>query len=122
MKRAAVYSSSRGRRPPPEEVPEVPRERVVPWRERLQPYRRRLWIAGVIAGLVAVVSAGWIYGPDLRGVGPADVEAAIQRALEANQPKPTAADAFEKIMPSVVHVRALMTEEDPPPKEAKPED
>ncbi len=42
----------------------------------------------------------------------AEVDAAIQRALEANAPRPTAANAYEKILPSVVHVRGLMTEAD----------
>jgi len=67
-------------------------------------------------------------GPDRRGVSQADVEAAIQRAFDANPPKPTAADAYEKILPSLVHVRALATEEEPaseapkaPAKDAKPE-
>jgi len=114
MKRAAVYSSSRARSTPPEEVPEVPREKSVSWRERLQPNRRRLRIAGIaVAALIAMVTA-WALAPDLRGVSQADVEAAIQRAIEANPPKPTAADAYEKILPSLVHVRALATEVDPP--------
>src|SRR5580765_3567752 len=113
MKRAAVYSSSRARRHEPEEVPEVPRKTTVSWRERLQPHRRKLRTAGMALAAIALVAAGWTFGPE-RGMSPADVEAAIQRAMEANAPKPTAADAFEKILPSLVHVRALATEEDPP--------
>jgi serine protease DegQ len=120
MKRAAVYSSSRARSSPPEEVPEVPRKISVSWRERLQPHRRRLRIAGIaLVALIAVVTV-WSFAPDLRGMSQADVEAAIQRAMEANPPKPTAADAYEKILPSLVHVRALATEVDPP-AEPKPE-
>ncbi len=74
-------------------------------------------IAGGV--LVALLAAGaaWTYGPQLRGMSQAEVDAAIQRALESNPPKPTAAEAYEKILPSLVHVRGLMTEEDP--KEAK---
>jgi serine protease DegQ len=75
--------------------------------------------AGVLA-VVLIATAAWTFGPQLRGVSPAEVEAAIQRALEANPPRPTAADAYEKILPSVVHVRGLMTEADPEP--AKPEE
>jgi S1-C subfamily serine protease len=120
MKRAAVYSSSRVRPAVPEEVPEVPRETSVAWHERLRPHRRRLKHAGIAAAALLLIAAAWALGPELRGVSQADVDAAIQRALDANPPKPTAADAFEKILPSLVHVRALATEEDPP-KEAKPE-
>src|SRR5262245_65284383 len=120
MKRAAVYSSSRGRRVEPEEVPEVPRKKTISWRERLQPHRRELRAGGIALAAAALLVAAWTVGTEFRGVSPAEVEAAIQRALEANPPKPTAADAFEKILPSLVHVRAFMTEEDPP-KEAKEE-
>src|SRR5882672_11608219 len=124
MKRAAVYSSSRVRPPVAGEVPEVPRENTVSWRERLQPHRRRLRLAGLAAAALLLIVTAWTLLPDLRGMSQADVEAAIQRAMEANPPKPTAADAYEKILPSLVHVRALLTEEDPPqeaPKDVKPE-
>ena len=39
-----------------------------------------------------------------RGMPPAQVDAAIKQAIEAIPPKPTAADAYEKIRPSVVLV------------------
>jgi len=103
----------------PEEVTELPRKSVS-WRERLQPHRRRLKVAGLAAAALLVLGAALTYAPEFRGMSQADVEAAIQRAMEANPPKPTAADAFEKILPALVHVRAFMTEEDPP-KEAKEE-
>jgi len=119
MKRAAVYSSSRARPPAPEEVPEVPRKKSVSWRERLQPQRGSLKIAGFAAAVLLVIGAALTYGPEFRGMSQADVEAAIQRAMEANPPKPTAADAFEKILPSLVHVRAFMTDEEPPKEEVK---
>jgi len=119
MKRAAVYSSSRARPPAPEEVPEVPRKKSVSWRERLQPQRGSLKIAGFAAAVLLVIGAALTYGPEFRGMSQADVEAAIQRAMEANPPKPTAADAFEKILPSLVHVRAFMTDEESPKEEVK---
>jgi S1-C subfamily serine protease len=121
MKRAAVYSSSRAQPPAPEEVPEVPRKKSVSWRERLQAQRRRLKVAGFAAAALLILAAALSYGPEFRGMSHSDVEAAIQRAMEANPPKPTAADAFEKILPSLVHVRAFMTEEEPPKEEAKDE-
>jgi S1-C subfamily serine protease len=112
MKRAAVYSGSPVRRAAREEVPEVPREKSVSWRERLQPHRRRLRIAGFAVAALFLILAAWTWGPALRGVSQADVEAAIQRALDANPPKPTAADAYEKILPSLVHVRSFTTDEE----------
>ena len=112
MKRAAVYSSSRARPPALEEVPEVPRKKSVSWRERLQAQRRRLKVAGLAAAALLILAAALTYGPEFRGMSHSDVEAAIQRAMEANPPKPTAADAFEKILPSLVHVRAFMTDEE----------
>ena len=52
----------------------------------------------------------------------AQVDAAIERALQANAAQPTAADAYEKILPSVVHVRGLMTEADEAKEGDKAED
>jgi serine protease DegQ len=141
MKRVAVYSSTprstprsaRGNTPgntsrgtsragpvPAGEAPEVPREKPSSWKPFLQRNRRRLGMAAGVLAVVLIATAAWTFGPQLRGVSPAEVEAAIQRALEANPPRPTAADAYEKILPSVVHVRGLMTEADPEP--AKPEE
>src|SRR3954470_7169119 len=125
MKRVAVYSNtprstSRTRPAPAEEAPEVPREKPSSWKPFLQRNRRRLGIAAGALAVVLIATAAWTLAPQVRGVSPADVEAAIQRALEANPPRPTAADAYEKILPSVVHVRGLMTEADPEP--AKPEE
>jgi S1-C subfamily serine protease len=133
MKRVAVYSStprstprgtsrstSRARPAPAQEAPEVPQEKPSSGKPFLQRNRRRLGIAAGALAVVLIATAAWTLGPQLRGVSPEEVEAAIQRALEANPPRPTAADAYEKILPSVVHVRGLMTEADPEP--AKPEE
>jgi S1-C subfamily serine protease len=46
----------------------------------------------------------WFVVP-AKGLTQADVEAAVQRVLDAQQPPLTAADAYESILPSVVHVR-----------------
>src|SRR5712671_3879787 len=125
MKRVAVYSStsrstSRARPAPAQEEHEVPREKPPSSKPFLQRSRRKLAIAAGALAVVLIATAAWTLGPQLRGVSPEEVEAAIQRALEANPPRPTAADAYEKILPSVVHVRGLMTEADPEP--AKPEE
>jgi S1-C subfamily serine protease len=46
----------------------------------------------------------WILAP-AKGLTVADVEYAVQKALEAKQPAPTVADAYDSILPSVVAVR-----------------
>jgi S1-C subfamily serine protease len=104
MKRVAVYSSSgRSRVAVKSAAPVPPR---VTWREWRKRHARRLRIAGL--GFLAVFAgiALWAFVP-ARGLTRADVEVAVQRALEAKQPAPTAADAYESILSSVVHVRGL---------------
>jgi S1-C subfamily serine protease len=59
-------------------------------------------IVGLLAALVLLP----------RGMQPVEVEAAIKEAIEAIPPKPTAADAYEKIRPSVVLVTARADEGD----------
>jgi S1-C subfamily serine protease len=97
-KRAAVYSSSH-RRAAPVALPQAaeaarPRKRRLRW--------RRLRFPATIAALVVVMVATVALLP--RGVMPDQVEAAIKDAIEAIPPKPTAADAYEKIRPSIVLV------------------
>ena len=59
--------------------------------------------AGIGVALLAVVLASWIMQP--KGLTAADVEFLVEKALEAQQPALTAADAYETILPSLVHVR-----------------
>jgi S1-C subfamily serine protease len=76
---------------------------TAPWHKR---HARGVKIA---AGAAAVFFLGlfiWILVP-AKGLTQADVEAAVQRILDEQQPPPTAADAYEMILPSVVHVRGL---------------
>ena len=113
MKRVAVYSTSPARPPAAGEAPEVPREKPFSWKAFLGRNGRKLGFAGGAFAALLLASALWTFGPQLRGMSQAEVDAAIQRALEANAPKPTTADAYEKILPSLVHVRGLMTEVDP---------
>ena len=58
------------------------------------------------APLLGIAVAGLLLALVLapRGLPPAQVDAAIKEAIEAIPPKPTAADAYEKIRPSVVLV------------------
>jgi S1-C subfamily serine protease len=73
------------------------------WRKR---HARGLKIAAGIAGVVFLGFVFWLLAP-AKGLTLADVEVAVQKALEAKAPAPTAAEAYESILPSVVHVRGL---------------
>src|SRR5689334_6297547 len=100
MKRGAVYSQSRQpARPaaPPPASPSAParKKRRLRWRRIVMP------VLGV-----AIVGLGATLALLPRGMQPAAVDAAIKAAIEAIPPKPTAADAYEKIRPSVVLVTA----------------
>ncbi len=99
IRKAAIYSSSRRqaapRAPQPAAGP-APKKRRVRW--------RRLRLPAAILGLALVLAAGVALLP--RGMMPGEVELAIKEAIEAIPPKPTAADAYEKIRPSVVLVSA----------------
>src|SRR5258706_1720946 len=123
MKRVVVYSDSRARpgdsRSSPGErasgtapnAPISPDRLPQESRKSLPESRRRgLIAAGIAAGLVALAAALWL-AP--RGMNEAQVDAVVQKALEgANAKRLSAADAYEKILPSVVHVRGLATEVD----------
>ena len=107
MKRAAVYSRS-ARAGRASGVPQAPQTVVaaqpsIPWRKR---NARRLKIAAgavlallLIGGLSLFVPSG--------GMTPDQVEALVQKVLEKQEAPPTVADAYEAILPSLVHVRGL---------------
>jgi S1-C subfamily serine protease len=67
----------------------------------------------VILGLIVVLAATLALLP--RGMPPEQVGAAIKQAIGAIPPKPTAADAYEKIRPSVVLVSANGGEDEAEP-------
>ena len=106
MKRAAVYSSSgRAKLPVPATAAAAPaaapRASFAEWRTR---NARRFRIGtGVALTLLAAGLVPWMVQP--KGLTAADVEFLVEKALEAQQPAPTAADAYETILPSLVHVR-----------------
>jgi S1-C subfamily serine protease len=104
MKRAAVYSrSGRSRIVAKVEAPVAP---PVTWRDWRKRNARRLKIAGgLLAGLLALTVL-WMIMPS-GGMTPQQVEIAVQKILDAQQPPPTAAEAYESILPSVVLVRGL---------------
>ena len=102
MKRVAVYSSSsRLRNAAQPAAPAKPAFSFREWRSR---NARRLKIAGGVAAAVLLVSLGWMLAP-AGGLTLADVEVAVQKALAEKEAPLTAADAYESILPSVVHVR-----------------
>ena len=104
MKKAAVYSRSGGSRIAAKtEVPAAP---PFTWREWRKRHARGLRIGGLtLLGLLVGICL-WALAP-APGITQQDVEAAVQRALEAKQTAPSAADAYDSILPSVVHVRGL---------------
>ncbi|MBI4123950.1 MAG: trypsin-like peptidase domain-containing protein [Betaproteobacteria bacterium] len=101
-RRAAVYSSS-GRRAAPAADAVPAADAQAPRKRRLR--RPRRLAAFVLAGL-ALVLAGWALAPAPGGLSLQDVDAAIERALEERE-RPSAADAYEVISPSVVLVHGL---------------
>jgi S1-C subfamily serine protease len=78
-----------------------PRVSFAEWRRR---HARRIKLGAGVA-LAAVVAIGaWTLVPE-RGLTSGEVEAVVRKVLEAQDPAPTAADAYDAILPSVVHVR-----------------
>src|SRR2546425_5516063 len=99
-RRTAVYSGSKAAQPrqapKPVEAPKAARRRVA-WRKAMVP--------ALLAVILVLVGALWASQP--RGVTQAQVEALVHRAIDEIPPRPSATDAFEKILPSVVAVRAM---------------
>ena len=103
MKRAAVYSRSGRSRGPAAPLPAVLAKPGPAWHKR---HARPLKIGAGIAAALVLGSALWMSAPP-RGITPQQVEAMVQKVLDSQQSAPTAADAYESILPSVVHVRGL---------------
>jgi S1-C subfamily serine protease len=105
MKKVAVYSSS-SRLRTAASPPVAPAKPAVTFREWRKLHARGLKLTGLaVLGVLAVVLF-WALAP-ATGITQAEVEAAVRKVLEERQPAPTAADAYESILPSVVHVRGL---------------
>ncbi len=103
-RRSTVYSGSKP--VPPREAPQPQAAPKVAAGGKPAPKRwRRALVPGLIAVLVVLAGALWMSQP--RGVTLAEVEAIVHRAIDETPPKPTATDAFEKVLPSVVAVRAM---------------
>jgi S1-C subfamily serine protease len=83
--------------------PVVAAQPSIPWRKR---HARRLKLAGgsvlavlILTGLFFLIPSG--------GMTPDQVEALVQKVLDKQEAPPTVADAYEAILPSLVHVRGL---------------
>ena len=102
-KRTAVYSASKlapaGTTPKPAAPagPAPGRRPRFAW--------RRLLVLSLIGAFVLLVGAMWASQPS--GVSQAQVEALVHRAIEEMPPRLSATEAFERILPSVVAVRAM---------------
>jgi S1-C subfamily serine protease len=105
MKRAAVYSSSSRAQAAAKAAASEPVRRLT-WREWRQKHARKFKLAalGAAALVLGAVLVGLWPAP---GLTPEQVEAAIQRVLDERGAPATAADAYDAILPSIVHVRGL---------------
>jgi S1-C subfamily serine protease len=105
MKRAAVYSSSSRAQAAAKAAAPAPVRRLT-WREWRALHSRKFRVAGVVAALALLAMVLVSLWP-AAGITHEQLEAAIQRALEERGAPATAADAYDAILPSVVHVRGL---------------
>jgi len=112
MKRAAVYSRS-GRQAAAEAEAPAPRVTWQEWRKR---HARRLKVL-LLSTLGLALAAGLFLALPQGGITQAQLEAAIQKALDDREAPPSVADAYESILPSVVHVRSVP---EPPQFDAEP--
>jgi len=98
MKRRALYSASRVAAPLPAAAPAAaPQRRRFAW--------RRLIVPSLAAGILLLIGAMWVMQPP--SLSEKDVEAVDKHALDTALPPPSATQAYEKILPSVVAVRAM---------------
>jgi S1-C subfamily serine protease len=104
MKRVAVYSTSSRSRPAAQ--PATPARPKLTWPQWRKLHARRIRLgAAALAALVLGILL-WATAPE-PGISRQEFQAALEQLAEQNQPAPSAADAYESILPSVVHVRGI---------------
>jgi S1-C subfamily serine protease len=100
-RRTAVYSGSKAAPPrqasKPAQAAQAARRPRFAWRKALVP---------TLVTIIVLLLGALLVGQP-RGVSLAQVEALVHRAIDEIPPRPTATEAFEKILPSVVAVRAM---------------
>ena len=100
MRRRAVYSASKT--PPAAVVP----KRAAPAKPAPKQRQRFAWRKLLVPSAIAAIVLGfWLAQPP--AITQAEVKALVQRAIDEIPPRPTALEAYEKILPSVVAVRAM---------------
>src|SRR3954465_5695087 len=105
-RRAAVYSARPGRVARPVTRLAQPEKPAAPPAAGVRRIAWRKMARSVLAvAAVALVAALWSLQP--RGLTEKDVQALIKYTLETTPPPPTERGAYEKILPSVVAVRAM---------------
>jgi S1-C subfamily serine protease len=98
-RRAALYSASRTPLPAraaPQPAPPAGKRPRRSW--------RRLALYGFTTALIALIAGVWLAQP--QPLTAKDVQAVVKQALESAPPPPSPAQAYERIIPSVVAVRA----------------
>ena len=101
-RRNVVYSGSR---PAPQPQGPAPKPAAAKAQTKRRFAWRRALVPGVIALALVVAATAWFAQP--AALTQAQVTALVHRAIEEIPAKPTATEAFEKILPSVVAVRAI---------------
>src|SRR2546429_4017058 len=104
-RRTAVYSGSRAAQPRQAAKP-VPAARVAKAAAGPPRFAWRKALVPSLLGIIGLLLGALLFSQP-RGVSQAQVEALVHRAIDEIPPKPSATEAFEKILPSVVAVRAM---------------
>jgi len=104
-RRTAVYSGSRAAQPRQAAKP-VPAARVAKAAAGPPRFAWRKALVPSLLGIIGLLLGALLFSQP-HGVSQAQVEALVHRAIDEIPPRPSATEAFEKILPSVVAVRAM---------------
>src|SRR5437588_10950896 len=102
-RRAALYSARKAAPPAAQSAPvAAPKPTLA---RRLHLGWRNLLLPGALVAAAALVGAMWLAQP--HALTEKEVETVVKHTLETAPPPPSASQAYEKILPSVVAVRAM---------------
>jgi S1-C subfamily serine protease len=104
MKRVAVYSTSSRSRPATQ--PPTSAKPPVTFREWRKRHARGIRLGAAALAALVLGMVLWASAPE-PGISRQEFQAALEKLAEQNPPAPSAADAYESILPSVVHVRGI---------------